>query len=80
MRNVVQTLTDPLLRIGPRGNVQQTLVPFSILHNGSCLSIYSQHHGALGPLQALHEVTGCPSKRRQRLNVARNVQHIHLDY
>jgi hypothetical protein len=78
MRNVIQTLTDPFLCIGPRGNVQQTLIPFSILHNGGCLSMHSQHDGALGPLQSLHEVTGRPPKRRQRLNVARNVQHMHL--
>jgi hypothetical protein len=42
--------------------------------------MHSQHDGTLGPLQPLHEVAGCPSKRRQGLNVARNVQHIYLVY
>jgi hypothetical protein len=78
MRFIAQALKYPFLCISAGGNVEQALIPFSILYDGGCLPIHSQHDRAFGLLQPLHEVTGCPAKRCQRLNVTRNVQHIHL--
>jgi hypothetical protein len=46
MGYIVQALTDAFLRISARGDVQQALVGFCILYNGSCLPIHRQHHGA----------------------------------
>jgi hypothetical protein len=62
--DVVQTLTDSFPSIGASGNVEETLVGFGVLHNGSGLSIHCQHHRTFGLFELFHEITGRPAKRR----------------
>jgi len=73
---IVEAFAYALFRISAVGKFQKALIGLGILDHGGSFTIHSQHHGALGLLQPLHEVAGCPSKRRERLNVFGNIQHI----
>src|ERR1700691_6257837 len=76
--NIVPTLTDAFLGVGAGGKIEQALIGFSILHNGSCFSVDRDHHWAFGLLELLHEIAGRPAKRRQRLDVTGDVKHLYL--
>src|SRR5580698_2905850 len=73
--HVIEPLADSLFRIGTRGDVEQALVGFGVLHDGRGLSFDGEHHGTLALLQLLHEVAGTTAKSRKRLNVLGDVQH-----
>ena len=73
MRNIVQALTDAFAGVGTGSEVEEALVGFGILHDGCRLAVDRQNHRTLGLSQLLHEVAGSPSKRRQRLDVFRDV-------
>jgi len=45
--HILQTLTDPLFRINARGNVEQALIGFSILHDGRRLPLHGKVHRPL---------------------------------
>jgi hypothetical protein len=76
--DIVQTLTDAFLGVGPGGKIEKALIGFSILHNGSGFSIDCEHYRAFGLLELFHEIAGRPAKRRQRLDVTGDVKHLHL--
>src|SRR5450755_2903245 len=63
---VLQPLTDALVGVGLGSNVEQALIGFGVLHDGRSLSLYGQHHGALGFLELFHEITRPATERRQR--------------
>lgn len=44
MGDVVKSLPDCFMHIGPRRKIQEPLVCFRILHDGSCAALYRQHH------------------------------------
>jgi hypothetical protein len=44
---VLQALTDAFLCIDAGDNVERALIGFGILHDGRCLSLHGEHHGAL---------------------------------
>jgi hypothetical protein len=73
--DIVQTLTDAFFGVGPGGKIEQTLIGFSILHNGSGFSIDREHHWAFGLLELFHEIAGRPAKRCQRWDVTGDVKH-----
>jgi len=79
---VLQALTDTLLRIGARGDVEEVLVGFGVLHNSRRFSFHRQHYGAFGLFEPFHEVAGSAAERCQRMDVIRNIEHgtapIHL--
>jgi hypothetical protein len=73
MRYIVQALTDAFAGVGTGSEVEEALVGFGILHDGCRLAVDRQNHRTLGLSQLLHEVAGSPTKRRQRLDVFRDV-------
>src|SRR5580698_7553907 len=73
--NVIKPLADSLFRIRASGDIEQTLVGFGVLHDGSSFPFYGEHHGALAFLQLLHEVARTTAESRQRLDVLGDVQH-----
>src|ERR1051325_10573869 len=75
LSHILQALADTLARVGLRGNIQQSLISFGILHNGSGLALYGQYDGTLALLELFHELAGAASERRQRLDVFRDVEH-----
>jgi hypothetical protein len=77
IRYVIKPLADAFLSIGARGDVEQALIGFRILHDGGGLSVNREHYGAFGFLKLFHEVAGRPPKCRQRLNVTCDVKHMH---
>ena len=72
---VLQALTNTLLGIGARGDIEQALVGLSILYDSRRLPLHGQHHGALGFLELLHEVAGSAAECGQRLDVVRDIEH-----
>ena len=50
-----------------------------VLDDGRCFSVHCEDHWAFGFLKELHEVARRPAKCCQRLNVARDVEHLHLE-
>jgi hypothetical protein len=71
---VFQTLTDTFFCIGTGGNVEQALIGFGILYDSRCLPFHRKHHSALCLFKLLHEIAGSAAKRRQGLDVVRNVK------
>jgi hypothetical protein len=74
---VTQALTDSFTGVGLGRNIEQPLVCFRILDDRSSLSLDSEHHRPLTPLELLHEVAGAAAKRRERLDVLGDVEHSH---
>jgi hypothetical protein len=71
---IIETLTDAFLCIGAGGNVEQALIGFGVLHDSRCLSLHSEHHGALALLELLHEVAGPATEGCQRLNILPDIK------
>jgi hypothetical protein len=59
--DVVQTLTDTFLSIGTGGNVEEALIGFGVLHNGSGFSVHCQHHRTFCLFELFYEITGRPT-------------------
>jgi len=74
---VVEPLANTFLSIGARGNVEQTLIGFGVLHDRCSFAVNREHYRAFGLLELFHEVAGRPAKCSQRLNVTSDVQDIH---
>jgi hypothetical protein len=62
---VVEPLANTFLSIGARGNVEQTLIGFGVLHHGCCFAVNREHYRAFGLLELFHEVAGRPAKCSQ---------------
>lgn len=77
MRYVVQALADAFFSISARGDIEQALIGCGVLYDGGGFSVYREHDRALRFLELLHEVTGGPAECGQRLDVARDVDHMH---
>jgi hypothetical protein len=58
-----------------RGYIQQLLIGFGVLHNGRGLPLDGQYDGTLAFLELLQELTRAAAKRRQRLDVFRDIEH-----
>src|SRR5690348_10708248 len=54
---VLKALTDSFLCVSVGGNIEQLLISFSVLNDGSGLPIHRKHHGALAFFQLFHRVT-----------------------
>src|SRR5579864_1214988 len=44
---ILKALSDAFLGIGARGNVEQTLIGFGVLHNSRRFALHGEHHWAL---------------------------------
>src|ERR1700676_4297622 len=62
--HVIKPLADSLFRIRTRGDVEQPLAGFGVLHNGRSLPLHSKRHGTLGFLQLLHKVARTAAEGR----------------
>src|ERR1700726_4889966 len=63
--HVLEALADAFFCVDAGGNVEQALIGFSILHDGSCFPLHRKHHRALAFLELLHKVAGTAAERRQ---------------
>src|ERR1700756_4526747 len=72
---VFDALPDSLKSIGLRGNVEQALIGFGILHDRFRLSIDCKNQWFLRFLEVLHELPWIAAERRHRLNVFFDVKH-----
>jgi len=70
---VLKPLPDALFCVRPRGDVQQTLISFRVLHDGGSLAVNGQNKRAFRFFQLLKKGGGVVAKRRQGLNVLRNI-------
>ncbi len=73
--HVLQTLTNALGWIGAGGRIEEALISFGVLYDGSCFPFDRKHHWPLGFLDLFHEIAGSAPKGRQRLDVFRDVKH-----
>jgi len=75
-----ETLADSLLRAPSRGDIQQSLIGFRVLHDGSRLTLHCENDGPLAALDLLHEIAGAAAEGRERMNIFGNVKHAsHLE-
>jgi hypothetical protein len=72
---VFDALADTLKCIGLRGDVEQALIGFGILHDRFCLSIDGKNQRFLRFLEMFHEFPTIAAERRHRLNVFFDVKH-----
>jgi hypothetical protein len=54
--NVIKSLADAFMNIGLSRDVEQSLVGGGVLNDGSCLSVDSQHYGALCSPELFDEI------------------------
>src|ERR1700730_18762928 len=73
--NVIKPLSDSPFRIRASGDIEQTLIGFGVLYDGSSFPFHGEHYRALAFLQLLHEVARTTAESRQRLDVLGDVQH-----
>ena len=45
--DVIKPLADTFLGIGPRGNIEQSLIGFGVLYDGRCFALHHEDDGAL---------------------------------
>jgi hypothetical protein len=74
---VIQALADTFFGIGARSDIEQALIGCGVLHNGGGFSVYREHYRAFSFLKLLHEVPGGSAECGQRLDVARDINHMH---
>src|ERR1700739_4943662 len=72
---VLDALPDSLKGIDFRGDVEQALIGFRILHDRFRLSIDCKNQWFLRFLEVLHELPWIAAERRHRLNVFFDVKH-----
>jgi hypothetical protein len=72
---ILQSLSDALLHLGSRRNVEQALIGRRILHYRRSFALYREHHWTLAVLQGLHKVPRSTPERRQGLNIFANIKH-----
>jgi hypothetical protein len=72
---VFDALPDSLKGIGLRGDVEQALIGFGILHDCFRLSIDCKNQWFLRSLEVLHELARIAAERRHRLNVFFDIKH-----
>src|SRR6266436_5813980 len=72
---VFEALPDALKCIGLRGNVEQVLIGFGILHDRFRLSIDCKNQRFLRFLEVLHELPRIAPECRHRLNVFFDIEH-----
>jgi hypothetical protein len=72
---IFDALPDSLKGIGLRGDVEQALIGFRILHDRFRLSIDCKNQRFLRFLEVLHELPWIAAERRHRLNVFFDVKH-----
>src|SRR6266480_2841574 len=72
---VFEALPDSLKSIGLRGDVEQALIGFGILHDRFRLSIDCKNQRLLRLFEMLHELPGIAPECRHRLNVFFDVKH-----
>jgi hypothetical protein len=73
--DIVFALPERLVNVGPRSDVQQSLVRFSVLHHRFSLTVNGQNYRALTLFQLFEKFARLPPEICQRLNVLRNIQH-----
>ncbi|HLI81761.1 MAG TPA: hypothetical protein VKV03_17360 [Candidatus Binataceae bacterium] len=73
--DVVGALPESLIDIGARGNVEQSLIRFRVLHYRLGFTIDGENHGPFALFKLLEKFAGLASEGGQRMNVFRNVQH-----
>jgi len=71
--NVVQALPDRFVNISARGDIEQPLILFGVLHDSLGLAVHGQHYGALGFLDLFEKLSRLASEGRKRLNVFRDI-------
>jgi hypothetical protein len=72
---ILKALPDSLKSIRLRGNIQQALIGFGILHNRFRLSIDGKHQRSLGLLKLFHEFPRIAPECRHRLYIFLDVEH-----
>src|SRR5258708_12139436 len=72
---VFEALPDSLKCIGLRGNVEQALIGFRILHDRFRFSIDCKNQRFLRLLEMLHELPRIAPECRHRLNAFLDVKH-----
>jgi hypothetical protein len=70
---IFKPLTDSFVHVGPRRDVEQALIRFRILHDSCGLTVDRQNNRAFSFFQLPKKRRGIVPKRRQSLNVLRNV-------
>jgi len=75
---ILEALADPFSCFDLRGDVEQTLIGFGILHGCSALSVDGKHERFFGLLKVLHELRGISAESGHRLNVFLDVEHEYL--
>ena len=62
--SVFEPLSNPFPGICLCGNIEQSLIGFSILHDGRSLSFYGKHQGTLAFPEMRHEGGGTAAESR----------------
>src|SRR5579884_3735533 len=75
LRNVIKSLTDPLMRVCLSGDVEQALVSGGVLHDGGSLPLDGQNNRTFCFPELFKELGRTSTERRQRLNIVRNIEH-----
>src|SRR6266849_5867821 len=76
--NILTSLPDALVSVCLCHNVQQSLISFRVLHDGSSLTINRQNDGAFRSFKLPKKRGGVVAKSGQRLNVFSNVHPVML--
>jgi hypothetical protein len=72
---VFDALADSFASVGSGGNIEQALIGFSVLNDGSCLAFDGEHDRALGFFELFHEVAGAAAEGREGLDVFGDIEH-----
>jgi hypothetical protein len=65
-----RALPDTFLGVGVSSNIEQSLIGFSVLHDGCCFPLHCQYHGTLAFFELLHEIAGTtPESRRDWISL-----------
>jgi hypothetical protein len=73
---ILKALADPFSCFDLRGDVEQTLLGFGILHD--CFSLSGKHQRFFCLLKVLHGLRGISAESDHRLNVFLDVEHEYL--
>jgi len=74
MSDIVQTLPDCFVNVGSRGDIEQPLILFRVLHDSLSLAVHGQHDGPLALFDLLEKFARIAPKVCQRLNVFGDVE------
>jgi hypothetical protein len=72
---IFKSLTDSLRGIGLRGDIEEALISFGILHDRFRLAIDSKNQRSFGLLEMLHELPRIAPESGHGLNVFFDVEH-----